>query len=171
MWTLGRGLLVVALAVQTSGLGGQHDAARRLRVGVYDNRAIAVAYAASDWNQVRTRTDEHARAKEAGDEARVQELGRWGKAHQRQLHRQGFARVPVDDLLEHVRDRLPEVARDQGLDLIAWHCDYVTESVEVIDVTHQLVLLFEPSEKTLRTIAELVQKDPVPLDELAGHDH
>jgi hypothetical protein len=87
----------------------------RLRVGVYDNRAIAVAYAPSKYNLVQDKMKQYEEAKKAGDSARAKELQDWGAKHERQLHRQGFGRVPVDDLLAHVKDRLPEIARKATL--------------------------------------------------------
>lgn len=150
----------------------QEATTSEVRVGTYDNRAIAVAYAASRFNPVAEKMQLHKQAKQAGDLARVAELEAWGERHQRQLHRQGFARVPVDDLLEPVKTGLAEVARTQDLDLIAWSCDYAREGVQVVDVTDAVVALFEPSAKTLATVAQVREHAPVGLDEVeSGHDH
>jgi len=51
----------------------------------------------------------------AGDTVGMHEINDEMEALQRKLHRQGFGRVPVDDLLEPIADRLPEPAT--GLDL------------------------------------------------------
>ena len=100
------------------------------------------------------------------------ELEAWGQGHQRALHRQGFGRVPVDDLLAHVAERLPEVARTARVVAIVFDCNWAGAEVELVDVTHELVALFEPSEKTLATVEELLQHEPVDLDELErGHEH
>ncbi len=138
----------------------------KLKVGTYDSRAVAVAFAASKHNPVAAKKAEHDKAREAGDTAKLAELERWGKSLQRRLHRQGFARVPVDDLLEHVEARLPEAAEKAGVDVIAFGCDYASESVEVVDVTRELVALFDPSPKTLETVAQLAKMPPVSLDEI-----
>jgi len=143
---------------------------RLVRVGVYDNRAIAVAYAPSRFNPVPEKMIEHERAKAAGDTARVEEFEAWGEALQRTLHRQAFGRVPVDGLLLHVADGLAEVASAKDLDLIARHCDHTASHVEIVDVTDDLVRLFEPSEKTLATVADLCKRDPIDLDEI-DHAH
>ena len=144
----------------------QASAPARLRIGTYDSRAVAVAYAASPHNPVDAKLREHAAAKAAGDRRKVAELEAWGEARQRALHRQGFARVPVDDLLEPVRARLPEAARAAGVDALVFGCTWSAEGVEVVDATDEVVALFEPSQKTLRTIAELRSKQPLDLDEL-----
>jgi hypothetical protein len=138
----------------------------KLKVGTYDSRAVAVAFAASKHNPVAAKKAEHDEAKEAGDAAKLAELERWGRSLQRRLHRQGFARVPVDDLLEHVEARLPEAAAKAGVDVIAFGCDYASDAVEVVDVTRELVALFDPSPKTLETVAQLAKVPPVDLDDI-----
>ena len=64
--------------------------------------------------------------------------------------------------------QLPDVARDADVALIARACDYTAPGVQIVDVTDALVQLFRPSEKTLRTIAELrkptVYVDPTIAD-------
>lgn len=145
----------------------------KLRVGVYDSRAIAVAYVHSPYSPTSGKMKEYEEAKAAGDEARVKELEAWGEKHQRQLHRQGFGRVPVSDLLEHVKDRLPELAEQIGVDVIAFECNYLGPNVEEVDITVELAKLFDDSERTLETIEQLRQMDPLDLDEIEAHhdDH
>jgi len=65
-------------------------------------------------------TKEHEKAKAAGDTKRVKELEAWGEKQHRKLHRQGFGRAPVDDILAHVKDKFPEVACKTGVNVIAW---------------------------------------------------
>ncbi|MFZ5832812.1 MAG: hypothetical protein ACOY3P_22225 [Planctomycetota bacterium] len=165
----------LVLASSLCVLATQGEAAEprgKLRVGVYDNRAIAVAWAPSRFNPVAEKMKEMEQAKAAGDEAKQKELKAWGQSHQRKLHRQGFGRMPVDDLLAPVKDRLPEVARKTSVDAIVWQCDYAGENVEMVDVTSELVELFDPSPKTRKIAAEIVTKPPVDLDEIEKHhDH
>ena len=77
--------------------------------------------------------------------------------------------MPVDDLLAHVNDRLPDIARQAGVDLITWQCNYTGPNVEIVDVTDELVKLFEPSDKTLRVVAELKKQPPLDLDTIEQH--
>ena len=106
--------LLGGVALSALSMGRPQQATPKLRVGTYDNRAIAVAYAPSRFNPGGEKMREYRQAAAEGDEARMAELSAWGEAHQRALHRQGFGRVPVDDLLAHVADRLPEVAAAEG---------------------------------------------------------
>ena len=148
------------------------EPAAKVRVGTYDNRAVAVAYAHSKYNSVSALTSQYEAAKRAGDKQKMRELEAQGEKHQRALHRQGFGRVPVDDLLVPVTDKLPEAARAAGVDVIAWQCNWSGPGVEVVDVTDALVRLYEPSEQALKTIAELKKQAPLDLDEIEkGDDH
>lgn len=137
-----------------------------IRIGVYDNRAIAIAYASSEFNPVRERMKEYEAAKERNDEATMRELEAWGEAHQRQLHRQGFGRVPVSDLLEHVRAAMPDLAARLDLDAIAFGADYVAPNAVKVDITMDLVMLFDPSEAAIRNAREVVKHDALDLDEI-----
>jgi hypothetical protein len=137
---------------------------KKIRIGTYDNRAIAIAWGGSKYNPVGQKLEEKKKAEADGDTKKVEELKEWGKAHQRQLHRQGFGKVPVDDLLAAVKDRLPEVAKKTGVVAIVWQSDFVGENVEVVDVTQELVKLFDPSERVLRWTAPEALKKTAPLD-------
>lgn len=146
--------------------------AAKCRIGVYDNRAIAVAYSASKYNPVAQKMEAYRKAEDAGDQATMSELRAWGQRHQRQLHRQGFGRVPVTDLLAHVKDQLPEVARRHKLTAITWQCDFAGDNVEVVDVTEDLVRLYEPDDRVWEIVKGLKDRAPVDLDELEKmHEH
>lgn len=149
------------------------EAAAKVRIGTYDSRAVAIAYAASGFNPVAEKQRELKAAKAAGDRKKIAELEAWGPAHQRALHRQGFGRVPVDDLLAHVAGRLPEAARKAGVEAIVFECNWSSPGLEVVDVTDALVALYAPSERTLAMIADLKKHPPLDLGELEKHqdDH
>jgi hypothetical protein len=139
---------------------------RKIRLGIYDNRAIALAYAPSRYNPVGEKMAEFKKAKASGDTARARELEEWGQKHQKQLHRQGFGRVPVDDILALVKDKLPEVARKTGVTAIVWQCDYPGPDIEIVDITDDLVNIFDPPEKTRKWIKEMKNKPIIDLDEI-----
>jgi hypothetical protein len=162
--------LILTLTLAPAGQSATEPAAK-LRVGVYDSRAIAIAYGNSDYLPAKEMKQKYRAAKEAGDEARVKELEAWGEDHQKKLHFQGFGRVPVTDLLELVKDRIPDVAKAAGVDVIAFECNYTGPNVEVVDVTEELALLFLPSEQALTWLKEIRQVEPLSLTELANMDH
>lgn len=164
------GAAIVALLVWLAANGepvGNQEVQAQIRIGTYDNRAIAVAYAASKWNPVREKMAEYAEAKKAGDAAKQRELEAWGEEKQRLLHFQGFGRVPVDELLQPFKKQIAKLAADQQLAAIAMQCDYVAPNVEVVDVTEELVKLFEPTPRTLEMTRQVKDAKPVSLTVLA----
>ncbi|MCA9246843.1 MAG: hypothetical protein KDA42_06995, partial [Planctomycetales bacterium] len=106
-------------------------------------------------------------AKAAGDAEKVKELEAWGQEFQRQLHFQGFGRAPVDDLLAPLAAEIRAFAASRHLAVIVMSCDYVSDEVELVDVTDDLVKLYDPSPQTLKTVAEIRAVKPVALTKLA----
>jgi len=139
----------------------------KVRIGVYDSRAIAVAWVGSEFNPTRQKLAEHADAKKKGDEKKAAELEAWGTAKQRLLHFQGFGRVPVDDLLTPVKKGVATVAKEKKLAAIVMQCDYTAPNVEVVDVTNALVELYRPNERTRETVRQMRNVKPIGLLELA----
>ena len=140
---------------------------KKVRIGTYDSRAVAIAYAHSRFNPVREKWAAYEKAKAAGDREKLKELEAWGKQHQMQLHFQGFGRVPVDDLLAPVKDKVAKLARERKLAAITMSCDFIAGPVELVDVTDDLVKLYDPSEKTLKTARGVRAVKPVPLTQIA----
>lgn len=146
--------------------------ANKVRIGTYDSRAVAVAFARSDlWKQqLAPKMDEQRQAKAAGDQKKLDELEAWGAAQQRRLHRQGFSNEPVDNILKLIADELPQVAQDSRVIAIVRQADWRDDGqVELIDVTDRLVQCFNPDEKTQKIIADLRNRPPVDLDNLDNH--
>ncbi len=138
---------------------------KKIRIGVYDNRAIAIAYGGSQYNPVAGKMAELKKAKTDQNDAKIKELEAWGQKHQRQLHRQGFCHAPVNDLLELVKEQLPSVMAKTGVDAITQKCDFVGSNVEVIDISLELAALFNPSEKQLKWIQDMKNKPYIDLDD------
>lgn len=138
-----------------------------VRIGTYDNRSIAVAFAASRFNPVRQKMAEYTAAVQRGDRDRADELKAWGEKAQRELHFQGFGRAPVGDLLKHVSVEMAALAEVKGLKAVVAECDYTAEGVEVVDITDELVELFDPSDQTREMARGIRKADPVPLVSLA----
>jgi hypothetical protein len=162
--------LLLSAAVRAPALLSPEETTPVLRVGTYDSRAIAVAYARSEHlkavhaNLLQRRAD----AEAAGDEALKKEIEAMGGSLQLRLRLQGFSTAPVDDLLDAVRDRLPEVARGAGVAVIMRSVDFHEAAVEIVDVTDALVALFEPDAAVLSIVAELRSQPPLALEVLAG---
>lgn len=113
---------------------------------------------------------EYKEAKAVGDSATIRELEAWGPRFQRQLHFQTFGRAPVDDLLLLVKDKIPEVAARTGVDMIGWYPDYTGAEVEIVDITGELVALFNPTQEKLESIKQIKDVEPVPLWDITDED-
>jgi hypothetical protein len=141
-----------------------------LRIGVFDSRAVAIAYARTPATGARFQKlrEDLMKAKAANDTARIKELEQQGQWSQVRLHQQGFSTVGVGAVLATVADQLPGVARDAGVALLVskWELPYLGKDVETVDVTLPLVKLFKPDEQTLKMIPEIMKAKPVPFDEL-----
>ena len=143
-----------------------------MRIGIYDSRAVAVAFAHSEWNEERlnAKMTEMEEAKAAGDTEKIKELDKWGNAQQAKLHRQGFSTAPVDDILEYIKDSLPQIAADANVVALVSKWDKKAikpyKSVEQIDVTDRIVAEFDPDEKRLKMIEQLKEKKPIQLWQL-----
>ncbi len=147
-----------------------YPAGESLRVGTFDSRAIAVAYANSEMGgqNLRSVREKYNKAKEEGDEELIKELEAWGPALQQVLHQQGFSVACVTEYLEKVEADLPKVAQEAGVDIIVskWEVVYKNPPIEIVDVTSHLVKLFNPNERGLKSIEGLLKQDPIPLVEL-----
>lgn len=148
--------------------GGQKK--QLLRVGVYDSRGIAIAFANSEhWSKVlKEKQAALEQAKNDGDTEKVKEIEAWGPAQQAHAHLQGFGTAPVHECFEPVKDKIAAVAKAAGVDLIVskWELDYLAADAETVDVTMELAKLFNPSEKAWKSIQSLDKWKPYSHEKL-----
>ena len=143
------------------------------RIGTFDSRAIAVAYATSP--QHRATLDalvaERNRAKADGRVDRVRELEAEGAARQERLHEQGFGTADVGELLASIRDEIPAIAEQAGVELIVSKFDVVWQAkgTEFVDVTDLLVETFHPDDRTRANAAMIRKQAPMSSEELRKH--
>ena len=149
-------------------------AGARERIGVYDSRAIAVAFAGSEvFNEwMSALAEEHAKATAAGDQKRVAELEAEAAERQKLMHKQGFSTAPVDNILEQVRDRLPAIKEKTGVSVLVskWDTDMLAKhsATERVDVTIELIDAFNPNERQRRSAIEIQKHKPIPLNRAGG---
>jgi DNA-binding XRE family transcriptional regulator len=167
-------VLVVAAMAMASGSGSATagTAARpTVKIGVYDSRVVALAYARSGpfmQHVTQMRKDlEEARAK--NDTTRIKELEAEGPAMQVRLHQQAFSTAGVTNIMAKVADVIPGIARDAGVVLIVskWEMPYRDASIEIVDVSLPIAMLFKPDERTLKIIGQMKDMKPVPFDEIS----
>ena len=169
-------VVLAGLAMYTT-VGAQQSQEKisgsKVRVGTFDSRALAMAYYRSEafLRQINDLRAKYEKAKAAGDEERVKELEIEGSAQQELMHKQGFGTWPVDNILERIKGKIPEIAAQADVEVIVskWNIVYKRSGTEFVDVTGHMVKPFDPDEDTLRMIKEIQEQDPVPLEELKGH--
>jgi len=144
-------------------------------VGVFDSRAVAMAHFGKFIKDggLEKLYGEHDKAKAGGDTKKAEELEAKGQALQKQLHMRVFGNAPIEDILEEIKKDIPKVAQAVGVDIIVgkWDVVYQGPSAKFVDVTDQLVELFEPDEETLGKIKSLLEHPPVKREEMEKMDH
>ena len=156
--------------------GGKAETAK-LRVGTFDSRAVAVAYFNSEMRrqQARQMMEEYKKAKTANDQQKIKELEAKRRANETQIHRQGFSTASVANILAEIKDQMPGIAKEAGVDVIVskWEIAYQSDSAEFVDVTGLLIKPFQPDKKVLGWINDLQKRKPIALQdlekELTGH--
>ena len=141
-----------------------------MRIGVYDSRAVAVAWGNSSEFQksLEAVTADYKKAKAAKDDKRVKEIEARMKAQQRRAHEQGFSTGSVANIMAKVKDSLPAVAKKAGVDLIVskWEVNYQAPGVKTVDVTDDLVALFHVREKGLTWAKDIQKQAPLPMEQI-----
>ena len=146
-----------------------------IRVGIFDSRAVAVAYCNSEishqkLNQMR---EEGNKAKAAGNMEKYRELEQRGQQMQKKAHMQGFGTADVNDLLEYIKDKMPQIAQNADVDIVVskWNIVYQNPDIKLVDITDEIVKAYNPGEKTLKKIEDLKKRKPISLEELEKMDH
>ncbi len=160
-------------AKSTSGKDAEQTEKSLVRIGIFDSRAIAVAYAHSEYNEnvMQDLMKKKKKAEKKGDAERVAEIEKQGERLQDKMHRQTFGKSNVDDLLEPIMKRLDEVAKKANLDIIADDTIFTGPGVETVDVTKEIVALFDPSPRTLNTVKELKKTKPLAMNQFPLEQH
>ncbi len=145
------------------------------RIGTFDSRAIATAFYRSAVfieENVRGFMTELEEAKASGDEWRVWELEAYKLPIGHRMQQQAFSTGSVMEIMEQIRDALPEIAREAGVSVIVsqWEVTYESSEADLVDLTPQLVALFDPSEQTLMIVESMKTIDPVPMDQIPAPD-
>lgn len=154
-------------AAQTSPAASNRPAVARTRIGVFDSRAVAVAYYTTPefQKEMQQMMAELGAAKAAKNQAKVDELEFQGPAIQNLLHYQGFSTASIPNVLGKLAGVLPKVAAEAGVSMIVskWEVAFKGADVDYVDVTDLLVRPFNPSAQTLNTIAQIKTQAPIPL--------
>jgi hypothetical protein len=176
-----RPLSAVALCALLGATAFAQSQTNKMRIGVYDSRAIAIAYgnSAEFQNYVKSVRAEYEKAKSDKNDKLMKEIDARMRVLQRRMHEQGFSTGSVADLIVKVKDSLPAVAKKANVRLIVskWDVNYQSPDVELVDVTDELVAQFHPNEnvaanpkvKVLDVIKGLKNQPPEPMEKITDN--
>lgn len=162
--------LMLAGSARTEETSGQPSAAK-VRVGTYDSRSVAVAFAGSEafnkWmGDLKAEKD---KAKTARDQKRIAEFEAEATARQKLMHKQGFSTAPVDNILDQIKDRLPAIKEKAGVTALVSKWDKAglakCKDAELVDITMALVDAFNPNDRQRKSAIEIQKHDPIPLEQ------
>jgi hypothetical protein len=157
---------MIALASAPSSWAQEKTPPVQQRIGVYDSRAVAVAYAGSTFQvkKMKELTAQLNKARETGDTNRISQLETAGRAWQSNLHRQGFGTAPVDDILAEIASDLPKIQEAAGVTRLVsrWNKAELNRYPKAaqIDVTMQLVDAFQPNITQRKRAVEIQKTKP-----------
>ena len=167
---LGTLLLVLVVGCRNPSTTSNSEIDGRAKIGVYDSRSIAIAFAGSPAHksslaELRSR---HESAIREGDSELAAELEEEGRNRQVIAHQQAFSTAPVDALLAHVAEEMEQVRVTQDLVAVVskWDREALAmfPSAEAVDVTMQLVDAFQPTERQRRAALQIREHKPISLD-------
>lgn len=167
-------IAVLSFVIGNSISNAQHST-QPIKIGIYDSRAIAVAYANSEMfkSYMANLMAEYKKAKEEKASDREKELEKEGPFLQQLLHQQSFSNGTVSNIIDKIKDKLPAIAQSTGVSLIIskWELAYINEEVETVDLTNELVSLFNPTDQALKWIEGVRKQNPIPIDKLNPDHH
>src|SRR5689334_13319647 len=97
-----------AIGLLTSGTLSAQTQTNKVRIGVYDSRAVAIAYANSTEGResMKTAQADYQKAKAEKNEKKMKQIESGMKLQQRRLHEQGFSTGSVVGTMAKVKDVL-----------------------------------------------------------------
>jgi len=141
-------------------------AAATEKIGVYDSRAIAVAYGGSRYQRTRMLAikEQMRQARAAGNRPEAARIEADAAAWQATLHRQAFEAAPVGDILGNIAAEQEKTRQSAGVSVLVskWNREELARhpQAERVDVTMALVDAFHPNPRQLRHAVEIQAKDP-----------
>lgn len=142
------------------------------RIGIYDSRALAVAYCNTPMHKrkIQQLVEAVEEAKAKNDPVSIREKEAALRAEQDRLHRQGFSTAPVDDILALLQERIPAILQKNRIEQVISKWDRKSlepfAQADTVDVTDELVQELHPNEKQWQAAMEIQKHDPVPLDQI-----
>lgn len=140
-----------------------------LKLGTYDSRVVTLAFSRSElFKKVAESFSDPEGIMQSNDSAKMAVFFCKIFTKQYILHQQVFSRGTTANVLDLLKDQLPQLAKDEGVSAIVskWELTFVSPDIEVIDLTMPLSRLFKPTGDFDQMVTEIQKVDPIPLEEL-----
>ena len=160
-------VVLILLALCWSNVTAQKKS-EPLKIGIYDSRIVTMAYSRSEhFQKVMNDMNESEAIMLSNDTAKKIEAIYKIFTKQYIMHQQVFSNGSSAYILDLVKDKLAQVAKDAGVFAIVskWELTYVDPNVEVKDLTMPVSMLFNPSGDFDKMVPEMQAQAPIPLEE------
>jgi hypothetical protein len=137
------------------------------RIGIYDSRSVAVAFAGNDEHEARTAAELTAleTAKASGDPLAIREAEDRVWESRIRLHRQAFGTMSVSDILDLYPDAVTSLKDDLKLSALIsrWdkQCLAAYDGAEQIDVTEHLIDMLKPNDRQRQSAIGIQKHKPL----------
>jgi hypothetical protein len=146
--------------------GDSQPAQQKIRIGVFNTRAVALAYGRSKMFSVDKLISEAKEARAKGNEKKSQKLEAQLKMLQDKVHWQVFYDGNIDDILAYVQPHYADIAKKAGVCIITEQAAYSDKDVEIVDVTTLMAEQFAPDEKTQKIMNDLMKHPPMSFEQM-----
>jgi hypothetical protein len=137
----------------------------KVRIGVFDSRAVAIWYFRSDANrqEMKKLMEEMKTAKEKKDSVQMKKIEAKGQLLQRIAHDKGFGRGSVAEILENYSKEITAIAETEKLSLIVskWELNYSNSNVETVDITTSLLKALKAPDDVMKMLDDVNKNKPV----------
>ena len=147
------------------------DNPTRMKIGVYDSRVVVFAWSRSNYfrehmDKIRQHGDS---VMKTNDTLKIKEVSIQAMSYQHLLHQMVFSNGSAAGIMELVKDKLPDVAKQSGVKIVLskYELSYQDPSVEIVDITPQVCQLFKPTENIDKMADGIKKSQPIPLDEMS----
>ena len=171
--------LVVGLVTTSTSWAAKTVDKVPVRIGTYDSRSVAVAYAGSPKHEAEIIQFDEAlkKAKKQGDTQQIKKADRAVWEFRHRTHRQAFGTWPVDDILKQYPKAVEQVKKNANVTVLVSKWDKKTlakyKDAEKVDVNEQLVDAMKPKKRQRRSALGMGKHKPLgpkKLEEMLKHE-
>jgi hypothetical protein len=139
-----------------------------LKLGTYDSRIVTLAYSRSEhFAKVMNEMKESEAIMLSNDTVKMMETIYKIFTRQYILHQQVFSTGSSAYVLDLVKDKLPQVAKDADVFAIVnkWELTFIAPNIKLVDLTMPVSKLFNPSGDFDKMVPGMQNQAPIPIEE------